>query len=37
MKIISFIDQGNVIEKILKQSKFWKEPPLRAPPVEIAG
>jgi len=35
MKIISFIDQDEVIRKILQHCKLWKEPPLRAPPVEI--
>jgi hypothetical protein len=35
MKIISFIDQDEVIEKILRHCKLWKNPPLRAPPLEI--
>jgi hypothetical protein len=35
MKIVSFIDQSEVIEKILRHCKLWKVPPLRAPPVEI--
>ena len=37
MKIISFIDQDQVIRKILKHCGLWKDPQPRAPPVEITG
>jgi hypothetical protein len=32
MRIVSFIDQGDVIQKILKHCNLWKEPVERAPP-----
>jgi hypothetical protein len=34
MKIISFIKEAAVIEKILRQCELWKEPPMRGSPVE---
>jgi len=37
MKIISFIDQDQVIRKILKHCGLWKGPQPRAPPIQIAA
>ena len=34
MKIVSFIEEPLVIEKILRHCKLWKEAPPRAPPKE---
>lgn len=36
MKVISFIDQDEVIRKILKHCGLWKDPPSRAPPISVA-
>jgi hypothetical protein len=36
MKIISFIDQDEVIRRILKHCNLWKDPQPRAPPIPIA-
>ncbi len=36
MKIISFIEEGDVIRKILKHCNLWKDPP-RPPPSKIAA
>jgi hypothetical protein len=33
MKIIGLIDQDDVLGKIPKHCKLWKQPPLRAPPI----
>ncbi|MBD3391474.1 MAG: hypothetical protein GF410_05575 [Chitinivibrionales bacterium] len=33
MKIVSFIDQSDVIQKILKHCHLWKEHSARAPPA----
>jgi hypothetical protein len=32
MRIISFIEEDVVIEKILRHCDLWKEPPIRPPP-----
>jgi hypothetical protein len=37
MKIISFIEETLVIEKILQHCMLWKEPAPRPPPVKILG
>ena len=37
MKIVSFIEEPNVIEKILRHSKMWKEPAPRPPPARTLG
>jgi len=34
MKIVSFIDQAEVIKKILRHCGLWKEASPRAPPKE---
>jgi hypothetical protein len=34
MKIVGFIEESSVIERILRRCNLWKEPPMRAPPVE---
>jgi hypothetical protein len=36
MKIVSFIEETQVIEKTLRHCKMWKEAP-RSPPVKIPG
>ena len=33
MKIVGFIEESPVIEKILRHCNLWKDPPMRAPPV----
>ncbi len=33
MRIVSFIDEDEVIRKILKNCNLWKEPVERPPPV----
>jgi hypothetical protein len=33
MRVISFIEQDAVIEKILRHCGLWKEPPIRPPPT----
>jgi hypothetical protein len=33
MRIVSFIEEKVVIEKILKHCGLWKEPPIRPPPT----
>lgn len=37
MKIVGFIEEENVIEKILRHCKLWKDAPPRPPPVERVG
>jgi hypothetical protein len=37
MKIVSFIEEPPVIEKILRHCKLWKDAPPRPPPVERVG
>jgi len=37
MKIVSFIEEPNVIEKILRHSELWKEPAPRPPPARTLG
>ena len=37
MKIISFIDQDEVIRKIFKHCGLWKDSPSRTPPIQIAA
>jgi hypothetical protein len=34
MRIISFIEETAVIEKILRHCGLWREPPIRPPPEE---
>jgi hypothetical protein len=34
MKIVSFIEEDAMIERILRHCKLWKDLPLRGPPVE---
>ncbi|NLE02959.1 MAG: hypothetical protein GX640_24075 [Fibrobacter sp.] len=34
MKIVGFIEEENVIEKILRHCKLWKDAPARSPPVK---
>jgi len=33
MKIVGFIEEENVIEKILRHCKIWKDSPPRPPPL----
>ena len=35
MKIVSFIEEDDVISKILKHSNLWKEPTQRPPPKPV--
>ena len=35
MKIVSFIEEDNVIRKILKHGDLWKEPVERPPPAVV--
>jgi hypothetical protein len=35
MKIVSFIEEAPVIEKILRHCEIWKETP-RPPPIQVA-
>jgi len=37
MKIVGFIDEENLIEKILWHCKLWKDAPPRPPPVKRVG
>jgi len=37
MKIVAFIEEPNVIEKILRHSELWKEPALHPPPARTLG
>ncbi len=37
MKIISFIDEDDVIRRILKHCNLWKEPVERPPPKALAA
>jgi hypothetical protein len=37
MKIIAFIKESRVIEKILRHCELWKEPAPHPPPVKILG
>jgi Putative transposase/Transposase zinc-binding domain len=37
MRIISFIEEAKVIEKILRHCELWKEPAPHPPPVKILG
>ena len=37
MKIVAFIEEPNVIEKILRHSELWKEPAPHPPPVKSLG
>jgi hypothetical protein len=32
MKIFSFIEEPDIIRKILRHCNLWKDPPMRAPP-----
>jgi len=34
MKIVGFIEEENVIEKILRHCNLWKDAPARPPPVK---
>jgi hypothetical protein len=34
MRIISFIDEDAIIEKILRHCGLWRETPTRAPPIQ---
>ncbi len=37
MKIVAFIEEPNVIEKILRHCELWKEPAPRPPPANSLG
>jgi hypothetical protein len=37
MKIVAFIEESCVIEKILRHCELWKEPAPHPPPVKILG
>jgi len=37
MKVVSFIEDDSVIERILKHCGKWKEAPPRPPPVRTIG
>ena len=37
MKIISFIEQEEVIRRILVHCDLWNEPPVRPPPVQLSA
>ena len=37
MKIVAFIEESRVIEKILRHCELWKEPAPHPPPVKILG
>jgi hypothetical protein len=37
MKVIGFIDESAVIEKILRNCNLWKEPAPRPPPAKTLG
>ena len=37
MRIISFIEEAKVIEKILRHCELWKEPAPHPPPIKILG
>ena len=32
MKVVAFIEEAPVIEKILRHCELWKDPPVRPPP-----
>ena len=37
MKIVAFIEESKIIEKILRHCELWKEPAPRPPPVKTLG
>ena len=37
MKIVGFIEESKIIEKIVRHFELWKEPAPRPPPAKILG